>query len=41
MRRFIENGIVRALEKKVIRPLDATNFGEVIGEGESEAEDDD
>jgi len=29
MRRFIENGIVRALEQKVIDKKNATDFGEI------------
>ena len=36
MRRFIENGIVRAIERRVIEKLDASDFGET-----SEQEDED
>jgi hypothetical protein len=31
MRRFIENGIVRAIEKKVVERKNAADFGEVVG----------
>ena len=30
MRRFIENGIVRAIEKKVIDKKNAADFGETV-----------
>ena len=36
MRRFIENGIVRAIERKVIDKKNAADFGEAV-----DADDDD
>ena len=39
MRRFIENGIVRAIEHKVIEKKDAPDFGETLGDDEDEDED--
>jgi hypothetical protein len=35
MRRFIENGIVRAIERKVVEKKNAADFGETI-EGDDE-----
>jgi hypothetical protein len=39
MRRFIENGIVRAIERKVIEKRNAADFGEEL-EAEEEDEED-
>lgn len=36
MRRFIENGIVRAIERHVIERKDATDFGESLDEDDDE-----
>lgn len=36
MRRFIENGIRDAIEKKVITPRDVSQFGDDVIEGEEE-----
>jgi hypothetical protein len=36
MRRFIENGIVRAIELKVIAKRNAADFGESVTEDEDE-----
>jgi hypothetical protein len=38
MRRFIENGIVRAIERRVVEKKDATDFGEVA---DDDADDED
>lgn len=39
MRRFIENGIARAIERKVIEKKNAADFGEPA-DGDGEEEDD-
>jgi hypothetical protein len=36
MRRFIENGIVRAIERKVIEKKNAADFGEIATDEEDE-----
>jgi hypothetical protein len=36
MRRFIENGIVRAIETRVIEKKDAANFGESVTDDEDD-----
>ncbi len=36
MRRFIENGIVRAIERKVIEKKNAADFGETSDEDEED-----
>jgi hypothetical protein len=39
IRRFIENGIIRAIEKKVIEKKNAADFGEaVVGDEDDEDE---
>lgn len=37
MRRFIEDGIARAIERKVIEKRDAAAFGEVVDEDSGES----
>ena len=39
MRRFIENGIARAIERNVIEKKSAADFGEKLDEGEKDDED--
>ena len=39
MRRFIENGIVRAIERNVIEKKSAADFGETIDGAEDEDDD--
>jgi hypothetical protein len=40
IRRFVENGIARAIQRKVIEKKNANDFGEKAGDEESDEEDD-